>query len=252
MGDRTEGCQKKAVEEEKSKSWEQDPRGDASCGWHFTRWIKSAQWCLFVKCVLKVSECSWMSTCQRFGYRIVGEIEKKQNKALRTIFTLKKKKALPFPFLFELFSRFAYLSFSLTSSSPPSSSLLAFPPRSREQARGRASGAVSCSSPSRFYGAWIKVAFRAAIVRVIRKSYLQRVRVARAETARGMEDEARACACLQGRGVWIERRFFSWVRLMREIIPATFLSVYCEHVWIRVHIIAHFYICVCAHPHWCV
>lgn len=29
---------------------------------------------------------------------------------------------------------------------------------------------------------------------------------------------------------------------MREITPATFLSVYCEHVWIRVHIIAHFHI----------
>lgn len=85
---------------------------------------------------------------------------------LRTLFTLskkKKEKSFTLRFLFELFSRFAYLSFSLTSSPsppplrslPPSSSPLASPARSREQARGASERAARCPIPPRlvfFFG----------------------------------------------------------------------------------------------------
>lgn len=107
----------------------------------------------------------------------------------------KKKKALSCYFYLN-FSSFAHLSFSLTSSSPAFSSL-AFPPRRRNRREDRASGAVSCSSLSRFFGAWIKVAFRAAIVRVIRKSYLQRVRVARERREPGGWETMRVCECVR-------------------------------------------------------
>ena len=190
---------------------------------------------------------------------------------LRTIFTLSiKKEAKSFTsrFLFELFSRFAYLSVSLTSSSsppplpslPPSSSLLASPARSREQARGASEQAARCPVPPRlvfffFSEAWIKVAFRAAIVRVIRKSYLQRVRVASEETARGMGDEAPACVCVVGREVGLGR-----AEIFFFLSPSNAWNYTCHlpvrTVWacgsvgfVCVRVITHFHVCACAWPH---
>lgn len=93
----------------------------------------------------------------------------------------------------------------------------------------------------------------AAIVRVIRKSYLQRVRVARAETAGGrVADGARVCACLEGCEVWLERSFFffpsaspsnAWNYTCH--LPACLLPwcVGCADI------IAYCYSCLCAQLH---
>lgn len=134
------------------------------------------------------------SSRQHFANLKVGvkKKEKKRN-VLRTISWLRKK-SFTYRFLFELFLRSA--SFSITVSSPPSSSTTS-PPYRRNKREAQ------CPVPRLVFGAWIKVAFRAAIVRVIRKSYLQRVRVVREERARGMGDEVCACVsvCVCGR-VW--------------------------------------------------
>ena len=165
------------------------------------------------------------NTRQRFANLRVGwrRIKKKQKKQkwfsgpFSRLREKKKKKALPCDF---------YLNFSPALPTSLSLSLLLllllllFPPSfllparfsSPQQGTGERSEGASKRRgvlflPVSFFfflEAWIKVAFRAAIVRVIRKSYLQRVRVAREETARGMGDEARACVC-EERGVGLGR-----------------------------------------------
>lgn len=94
------------------------------------------------------SICVLMHTsalCQSQSWR--RKIEKKTEKVLRTIFMLKKKKALPCDFYLNFSPTLpTSLSLSLLPLHPPLSLLARFSTLQEEQA----SGAVSCSSPSRF------------------------------------------------------------------------------------------------------
>lgn len=179
--------------------------------------------------------------------------KKKKKRALPCDFYLNFSPALPTSLSLSLLLLLLLL-FAPSLLPPPHSLLQPAAGNGREEQASERRGVLFLPVSFFFSEAWIKVAFRAAIVRVIRKSYLQRVRVAREETARGMGDEACVCVCVcRGVGlVWVERRFFSWVLLMREITPATFPSVHFEHVavWgLCVRVITHFHVCACARQH---
>lgn len=194
--------------------------GVGSCWWHFTAMNRvSTEVCFCYVCVKSIF---WVlvsvskNTRQRFANLRVGcrRIKKKKQKnrngsqdPFHAFEKKKKKRALPCDFYLN-FSPALPTSLSLSllllllllfapSLLPPPHSLLqpAAGNRREEQASERR-GVLFLPVSFFFSEAWIKVAFRAAIVRVIRKSYLQRVRVAREETARGMGDEACVCVCV--------------------------------------------------------
>lgn len=149
-----------------------------------------------------------MSVCQLFADLTPGKAKRKKRGANR-------KSTEDH---FHALEKNLYLSISLFDFSPAPRSLplsrflllphhsLTFPPRRKEQASPTPPPHFL---PSQFF--WereLKLHSVAAIVRVIRKSYLQRVRVAGTERAGGRPaDGARVCVCLEGREVWLERRF---------------------------------------------
>lgn len=111
--------------------------------------------CISVKCVLKASERSPMLGRAHVSALPIPELveknrKRKTEKVLRTIFTLKKKKALPSNFYLNFSPALpASLSLSLLLLLPPLPRSL-FHPAAGNKREERASGTVSCSSPSRF------------------------------------------------------------------------------------------------------